>query len=155
MSNLCHSQRLPNPSIKPSHSLEICTFLCELLLRDTQVGANRESVLGVRIQSRLESNVLCNKNCFRSCSLSRCICCIKCLNLLASHIYHPHSSSANKNLHPKAILNGPPTAAHSSVLTLLGCAVNPASNPLPGAKNLATYFPPKQYPTAPILLAPN
>jgi hypothetical protein len=44
---------------------------------------------------------------------------------------------------PKAILSGLLMACHSTGSTPLGCAVNPASKPFPGARNRATYFPPK------------
>jgi len=53
-----------------------------------------------------------------------------------------------------AIDSGPLIPLTSSASTKLGCAVNPASS-LPSFKNLHTYFPPKQYPTPPILLHPS
>jgi hypothetical protein len=57
------------------------------------------------------------------------------------------------NIPAAAILNAPPIPCTSSLVTKLGCAINPASNP-PLFNHLHTYLPPKQYPTPPSLRTP-
>ena len=42
-----------DPSVQPSHSLEVSTFLSERLLRHTQVRTDRKAVFSVGVQARL------------------------------------------------------------------------------------------------------
>ena len=53
-----------DPSIQPSHSLEISTFLREGLLWNTQVRADRKTVFGIGVQARLISLVALKEDLF-------------------------------------------------------------------------------------------
>ena len=53
-----------NPSIQPSNSLEVSTFLRERLLRHAEVGANSESMFSVRVQASLISLVSIEEDLF-------------------------------------------------------------------------------------------
>jgi len=53
-----------DPSVQPSHSLEISTFLGESLLRNTQVRANRKAMFSIGVQARLISLVALKEDLF-------------------------------------------------------------------------------------------
>lgn len=60
-----------DPSVQPSHSLEVSTFLSERLLRHTQVRTDRKAVFSVGVQARLVSLVPLKEDRLDIASVSR------------------------------------------------------------------------------------